>query len=40
MWTILIRDLRQQIDREEQRRIGKKTPSAAERQAPQVKPHP
>ena len=40
MWTILIRDLRLQIDREQQRRTGKKTPSAAERQVPQVKPHP
>jgi hypothetical protein len=40
MWTILIRDLRLQIDREEQCRTGKKTPAAAERQAPQVKPHP
>ena len=40
MWTILIRDLRLQIDREEQRRTGKKTPSAAERQVPPVKPHP
>jgi hypothetical protein len=40
MWTILIRDLRLQIDREERRRIGKKTPSATERQAPPVKPHP
>jgi hypothetical protein len=38
MWTILIRDLRLQIDREQQRRTGKKTPSAAERQVPQVKP--
>jgi len=33
MWTILIRDLRLQIDREEQRR-GKKTPTT-ERPAPQ-----
>jgi hypothetical protein len=40
MWTILIRDLRLQIDREEQRRTGKKTPSAAERQVQPVKPHP
>jgi len=40
MWTILIRDLRLQIDREEQRRTGKRAPSAAERQVPQVKPHP
>jgi hypothetical protein len=40
MWTILIRDLRLQIDREEQRRTGKRTPSAAERQVPQAKPHP
>ena len=28
MWTILISDLRQQIDREEQRRTGKKSPPA------------
>jgi hypothetical protein len=34
MWTILIRDLRQQIDREEQRRTGKKSPPA-ERSGPQ-----
>ena len=34
MWTILIRDLRQQIDREEQRRCGKTGPSA-ERSGPQ-----
>ena len=34
MWTILIRDLRLQIDREEQRRTGKRAPSAAE---PQVR---
>ena len=27
MWTILIRDLRVQIDREEQRRSGKRAPS-------------
>jgi hypothetical protein len=40
MWTILIRDLRLQIDREEQRRTGKRAPSAAERQVPPVKPHP
>ena len=40
MWTILIRDLRLQIDREQQRRTGNKTPSAAERQVPQVRPHP
>ncbi len=40
MWTILIRDLRLQIDREQQRRTGKRVPSAAERQVPQVKPHP
>jgi hypothetical protein len=40
MWTILIRDLRLQIDREEQRRGGKKAPSAAARQGPQFKPHP
>jgi TolA-binding protein len=32
MWTILIRDLRLQIDREEQRRTGKRGPSAAEPQ--------
>ena len=40
MWTILIRDLRLQIDREEQRRTGKKAPAATERQASQAKPHP
>jgi len=40
MWTILIRDLRLQIDREEQRRTGQRAPSAAERKVPQVKPHP
>jgi len=40
MWTILIRDLRLQIDREEQRRGGKRVPPAAERQVPPVKPHP
>ena len=40
MWTILIRDLRLQIDREEQRRTGKRAPSATERQVPSVKPHP
>jgi hypothetical protein len=34
MWTILIRDLRLQIDREEERRTGKRAPSAAE---PQVR---
>jgi hypothetical protein len=33
MWTILIRDLRLQIDREEQRRSGKRVP--AERSGPQ-----
>ena len=38
MWTILIRDLRLQIDREQQRRTGKKALPAAERQVPQVKP--
>jgi hypothetical protein len=40
MWTILIRDLRLQIDREEQRRTGKRAPAAAERPGPPVKPHP
>jgi hypothetical protein len=39
MWTILIRDLRLQIDREERRRGDKITPPAVERQAPQAKPH-
>ena len=34
MWTILIRDLRLQIDHEEQRRTGKRAPPAAE---PQVR---
>ena len=34
MWTILIRDLRLQIDREERRRSGK-PPSPAERSGPQ-----
>jgi TolA-binding protein len=40
MWTILIRDLRLQIDREEQRCAGQRPPTAAERQVPQAKPHP
>jgi hypothetical protein len=35
MWTILIRDLRLQIDREEQRRTGKKAP-LAERSGPKT----
>ena len=35
MWTILIRDLRLQIDREEQRRTGKKAP-LAERSVPKA----
>ena len=39
MWTILIRDLRLQIDREERSRGGTRTPSA-EPIAPQSKPHP
>ena len=36
MWTILIRDLRLQIDREQQRRTGKKTPSAGVRKGSPV----
>ena len=39
MWTILIRDLRLQIDREEERRSGKKA-SPAGPQVPQDKEHP
>jgi hypothetical protein len=39
MWTILIHDLRLQIDREEQRRAGKKTASPPEPR-PEAKPHP
>ncbi len=39
MWTILIRDLRSQIDREERRRDGKQPPPASEPGVPQVKPH-
>jgi hypothetical protein len=37
MWTILIRDLRLQLDREEQQRGGKRGSTG---DAPQSKPHP
>jgi hypothetical protein len=39
MWTILIRDLRLQIDREEQRQGGKTRTSRPEA-VPAAKPHP
>ena len=40
MWTILIRDLRLQIDREEERSGRKKASSPAVPQVPQDKEHP